>query len=98
MLQDTVHYQLNTTESVEEFAALVPIRGHTVPVGKQEITHTVALFHQLRCLDILRSDYAAQRGETRMGRHCLNYLRQSILCLADVKLEPAVNPFLDKPQ
>jgi len=103
-MHNTARLQMNETQSSAEFLSLLPSGGHTVsvpldgPNGTGErVPHTVALFHQLRCLEVLREDYAERRRETPLGRHCLNYLRQSILCLADSKLEPAITPFFDQP-
>ena len=49
------------------------------------------MVHQLRCLGILRRDVmregAASEGPTALGRHCLNYLKQMVLCRGDVQLE-----------
>lgn len=93
-IQDTVHYQINSTDSDDDFSFLLPPSGHFV-FGKEDPIqhHTVALFHQLRCLDTIRRDYGAGQGATAAGKHCMNYLRQSILCLADTKLEPVRNPY-----
>ncbi|KAI8962777.1 hypothetical protein F5Y11DRAFT_321522 [Daldinia sp. FL1419] len=58
--------------------------------------HGLAVFHQLHCLDALRHGYwaAIDRIEpdhlAKPGhiRHCIDYLRQSIMCHADTNLEP----------
>ena len=69
-LQNTVRYQLNSTEAADEFSALLPPQGHVVYLQNDEDSdsltdgqpHTVALFHQLRCLDIIRRAYVAHEG------------------------------------
>lgn len=52
------------------------------------------MVHQLRCLNILRAEIVRDRstpgpGEyTELARHCLNYIKQMMLCRADAYLEP----------
>ena len=59
----------------------------------------LAVYHQLHCLDaIRRSYYAALDGDELDQldehlvpghvRHCIDYLRQALLCNADTNLEP----------
>ncbi|KAL9118983.1 MAG: hypothetical protein Q9187_004463 [Circinaria calcarea] len=55
----------------------------------------VAVFHQLHCLDGLRRGYYAAlksqspsvHADPAHMRHCIDYLRQSLLCCADTNLE-----------
>jgi len=94
-IDNTIRYQLNDPSSSSEFTKLVPSSGPTINLPPSSPsstrgnldTHTISLFHQLSCLGIIRSDYASNRS-TSLSQHCLNYLRQSILCLADTRLEP----------
>lgn len=99
---DTVHYQLERTkESDEEWDRLLPSGGHLVHVQSDDSvspeTFTVTLFHQLKCLDVLRKEYICRTerqscSETdALAQHCLNYLRQSILCNLDSGLESTRN-------
>lgn len=64
----------------------------------------LSMYHQIHCLDSLRfailgREHPARRSWESVGRrdrkrevphaqHCLNYLRQTILCAADLTLEP----------
>ncbi|KAJ7230411.1 hypothetical protein GGX14DRAFT_553891 [Mycena pura] len=87
VMEDTVTYQLTGARAAAAWAALVP-PGNGV----------------LRCLDILRRMYAERDEDSgsasdagtvelgRLGRHCLNYLRQTLLRRADLRLEPACGP------
>lgn len=60
------------------------------------------MFHQFHCLDALRHAVLALHDPDAVhtegahagkhAQHCLNYLRQTILCAADTTLEPFVNP------
>ena len=99
-IQDSsAHYQYNTTEGAEEYARLLPSGGHTIFLDHGQsggLTHsavyTVTLFHQLKCLDIIRQQFAAiTDGSPALVQHCLNYLRQIILCYPNLRLEPATN-------
>lgn len=91
-IENSVHYQLRTSLGAAEFAELIPPSGYLAHVkakdSEMEYSHTIAMFHQLRCLDIIREDYASESGiPAPLREHCINYLRQSVLCLADVRLE-----------
>jgi len=92
-IDNTIRYQLDGLESEDEFAKLLPAGGSTIrfpggsKVGDRNDVYTVALFHQLECLGVIRRDYARNRSTGLVSQHCLNYLRQSILCLADARLE-----------
>ncbi|MCJ1481037.1 hypothetical protein MMC06_001193 [Schaereria dolodes] len=56
----------------------------------------VAVYHQLHCLDAIRRGYYSALAGTTPSmhsdpphmRHCIDYLRQSLLCNADTNLEP----------
>ncbi|KAG2749192.1 hypothetical protein P692DRAFT_20832869 [Suillus brevipes Sb2] len=94
-VDQTAHYRADTDEGGEEFEKLIPRGGHTVRINNTETgeshVYTVTLFHQLKCLGIIRDNYAAKRAPSSITRHCMNYLRQSILCQANIKIEPVVN-------
>ncbi|KAI2614926.1 hypothetical protein GGR54DRAFT_324394 [Hypoxylon sp. NC1633] len=60
------------------------------------IPHGVAVFHQLHCLNAIRLAYwAAVDGTSNSHmsrpahvRHCIDYIRQALMCHADTNLEP----------
>ncbi|KAF2969099.1 hypothetical protein GQX73_g4494 [Xylaria multiplex] len=60
------------------------------------VPHGLAVYHQLHCLDAIRHGYWAaidglepgHKAEPGHIRHCIDYLRQSIMCNADTNLEP----------
>ena len=82
------HYNIHSPDAAEEWRRLLPDGGHTVRIDGE--IYTVTLFHQLKCLDLIREEYAAGPLPTAspIVRHCMNYLRQMILCRADTRLEP----------
>ncbi|OJT15472.1 hypothetical protein TRAPUB_7343 [Trametes pubescens] len=90
--EPTIHYQLNSTEADAEWAALVPTNGGIVHVGPERQPFMLSVFHQLRCLDILRRAYISHAEEPdAVAVHCLNYIRQMVLCRRDTILEPVVD-------
>ncbi|KAJ7622537.1 hypothetical protein FB45DRAFT_927919 [Roridomyces roridus] len=94
----SAHYQFDTAEGAEEYGKLLPPGGYMVHVLDKDTgsvqPYTVTLFHQMKCLDILRQEYLAlEPGNTPspVTHHCLNYLRQSILCRPNIRLESVKN-------
>ena len=81
---DSMRYDLNTETGAKEWAALVPEGnayeggegddGHLVwlrPDGEEEgepEAYTVSLFHQLKCLDIIRQEYVSPVPPWTLGR------------------------------
>lgn len=86
------HFRLDEADGVAEWKAIVPENG-IVYLGPYRQPFGVAMFHQLRCLDILRADMVRPRNQSTgprhspYARHCLNYLRQMVLCHGDLELE-----------
>ncbi|KAI0056926.1 hypothetical protein BV25DRAFT_1478117 [Artomyces pyxidatus] len=90
---NTVHYKMHGADTDAEWAAMTPGNGF-VYLGEQRRQFSLSVFHQLRCLDTLRVELARSRANetmpTELSRHCLNYLRQMVLCRADVALVPVL--------
>lgn len=88
-LETSPHYALGA----HGWSYLLPPTGHIVHAENGDgviKVHTVALFHQLRCLDIIQKAYV-EEGRHRtdpMVASCMNYLRQSLLCRMDIRNEP----------
>ncbi|KAH7869184.1 uncharacterized protein C8R40DRAFT_1014129, partial [Lentinula edodes] len=91
----SVHYKVDDGESDDEYAHLLPPDGHTIHITTSSgilETHTVTLFHQLKCLDIIRKEYAYSHPSTpELTQHCLTYLHQTILCRPYFGLEVTKN-------
>lgn len=60
----------------------------------------VTMYHQLHCLNVFRTSYTSAKANALVWpgngtwydfhlNHCLNYMRQMILCAADTTLMPA---------
>ncbi|KAJ4464867.1 hypothetical protein C8J55DRAFT_493682 [Lentinula edodes] len=93
-LQETVHYQLDSPEADEEWALLYPGEG-IVYLQDDHQPFTISLFHQLQCLDIVRKEiihgyHMSAAVPSDLVQHCINHLRQMILCRSDVYLSPVV--------
>ncbi|KAL0566968.1 hypothetical protein V5O48_015032 [Marasmius crinis-equi] len=100
--EDSKHYPVDNSSTAErEWAALSPENGvvHLKVGSDSDIREfTPSMFHQLRCLDILRAHYArlssgdapatATPSSDTLSHHCLNYLRQTLLCNSDLHLDP----------
>ncbi|KAA1475293.1 hypothetical protein DENSPDRAFT_883454 [Dentipellis sp. KUC8613] len=104
-LENSHHYALNSSTAAAAFHSLYPAGSlGFLRLGPHDRFFGLAMYHQLHCVDSLRRAILglAPHGETRLGKmgkegwqedhvgHCLNYLRQSILCAADLTLEPEV--------
>lgn len=88
LVEDTLHYQLDTEEGIEQWAQLVPSDGGQIFIASEDAPQTLSMFHQLRCLDTIRAAIVAshtppdsidrEEGSVLSGRvrHCMNYLRQ----------------------
>jgi len=81
-IDDSEHYSSRPgSVGDEEFRNLAPYVEKT----NGEFS-PVAMVHQLQCLQVIREEYAT-RTTRKMAEHCLQYLRQSVLCAADTRLE-----------
>ncbi|KAJ7635710.1 hypothetical protein DFH06DRAFT_661253 [Mycena polygramma] len=96
-VHNTENYQLSGSQADAQWEALIPASGGLVRVGPHNELFMVSMYHQLRCLDIIRRDYIAgvngKNGTDSSTRHCINYIRQMVLCRGDTRLEPMVNFF-----
>ena len=93
-LEPTVHYTSNATSSDAQWATTAPNEG-IVYIGPERTPYLLSFFHQLICLDVLHHAFGNRRPGERpspKATHCLNYLRQMVLCRRDTRLEPVVDP------
>ncbi|EPS99778.1 hypothetical protein FOMPIDRAFT_32683, partial [Fomitopsis schrenkii] len=93
--EETVHFDLISSEGAVEWSALVPGSG-VVHLGQHRAPFTLSMFHQLQCLNIMREAIYEpppdEGADIALVGHCMNYLRQMALCRGDLLLEPAENP------
>lgn len=61
---------------------------------KREFTNS--MFHQIRCLNIIRTSVVEFRSNdirpSVLTRHCMNYIRQMVLCRSDITMESGRDP------
>lgn len=79
-----------------DWASVTPAGHGFVKVGDGENYYAISMYHQLHCLNGFRKMLGGeQRNASRVEHdemhvmHCLSYLRQMVLCSADITLEPA---------
>ena len=88
-MEETVHYQPLGEASDEEWLSLTSAGYGYVRLGSEDRTFMVTMFHELHCLRMLNRAFTKSQGATPEHiRHCLNYIRHSILCSPDLTLEP----------
>ena len=89
VIEDTVHYAPNASA---DWHSIFPAgSGGFVKLGPHDRLFGVSMFHQLHCLDKMRRAVVAMPSsewESWHTQHCLNYVRQMLLCAASVRLEP----------
>lgn len=95
IIHNTHRYEI-TLSGAEEFAALLPPGGHLIHLGTPPKAYTPTLFHQMKCLGIIHAaliDIPADSAATPtpLVSHCLNYLRQCILCRPNLRLESVMD-------
>lgn len=89
-IHNTMRYEIDSEAGAQDFANLMPSGEHQVFLGPDKRPFTIAMFHQLKCLDIVRRDFINLENAplSDLGNHCLNYLYQTVLCHANTRLEP----------
>ncbi|EIM91775.1 uncharacterized protein STEHIDRAFT_48266 [Stereum hirsutum FP-91666 SS1] len=100
-IEETMHYQIDAPEADMEWRALYP-GGGMVFLGKEYRPFTLSIFHQLQCLNIIRKEIVQTHNTSSSeasspAQHCVNYLRQTVLCRADVYLSPVIASPAPKP-
>jgi hypothetical protein len=94
--ENTIHYGFDTELGDAEWNKTLPSGGAVLHLGPDFRPYTLGVFHEIRCLNIIRKalvDYYADESanarirDPKKVHHCMNYLRQMVLCRADLKLE-----------
>lgn len=85
---DTVYYAPNASS---EWDSTFPSTDGFVRLGPDHHLYGISMFHQLHCLQQF-SAAVAKRPTMQMQwdhiSHCMNYVRQAVLCAANTRLEP----------
>ena len=85
------HFRLDAEDGAAEWSAIAPGNG-VVYLGPHHQPYTISMIHQLKCLDIIRQamvrdDDVLDDNQLGLARHCLNYVRQMVMCHGDIELE-----------
>ncbi|KAF5364784.1 hypothetical protein D9758_009352 [Tetrapyrgos nigripes] len=91
---DLEHYFLEGRRAVAEWNALHPegqgsvyLGDSTHVNGELQAPYHISMFHQLQCLNHLRSTFIWGNDEPDRTEHCTMYLLQGIMCFSDTTLE-----------
>ncbi|KAJ7454048.1 hypothetical protein B0H11DRAFT_1820179 [Mycena galericulata] len=105
--ENSVHYDISTSLGEYEwnYTTLPGIKHDgSFPLNRKDSDgkqlFTVSMFHQIRCLNIIREAIVRFRSSNpdnlarpnHLTTHCMNYLRQMVLCRSDLTLESARDP------
>lgn len=90
-VEDSVNFQLDTSQGAAQWRAMQPTDKGFITLADNN-THRLSMFHALGCLDTVRRGVLARKADretlTTPDVHlCLDYLRQTIQCRADIQLE-----------
>lgn len=91
----STRFDLNNSMSSEVWTKATDTRsGGFVRLGPDYRVFAVSMYHQLHCMSSFQRALSNNPGKpSKLDhhiQHCLNYLRQFILCSADDRLEPIV--------
>jgi hypothetical protein len=97
--EDTIHYALDNPVGVAQWSTMLPTNGTgMLYLGPDLHPFSIGLFHQLKCLNILRvalteelsrynTTVPKQAEQSDLVKHCMGYIRQMILCRSELRLE-----------
>ncbi|KAK7001628.1 hypothetical protein R3P38DRAFT_1780003 [Favolaschia claudopus] len=88
---ETVRFDLNASDSAADREwRLLYVPPYTVHLGPGQRLFALAFYHQFHCLRAMQFAITHPEDHTytlEHIQHCLNYLRQHLLCAADDELE-----------
>lgn len=73
-----------------EWNSMQPGWGGYVFLNASSLPYAVSMWHQMHCLNRIRTALSTGDDEPDHTGHCFHYLRHAILCAADTTLEPTV--------
>ncbi|KAK0446606.1 uncharacterized protein EV420DRAFT_1276499 [Desarmillaria tabescens] len=94
-IKDTdIHYPLNDNDA---WKSMLPPKEGYVRLGPKGKPFALSMYHQLHCLNALRYAHVIARlglvahpedRDMYHDNHCLKYIRQGLLCRADISVIP----------
>ncbi len=94
VVEDPVHYPVQGPAALQEWASSSPGGVFYIRLGPEHRTFALSMMHELHCLRNMRAALGGARDRRRGPdvqahfTHCLQYLRQFVLCEPDLTLEP----------
>lgn len=95
VVENSARYGLNYTDADAEWGTLMPHELAVVYLGPSHRPFVASQYHSLHCLQMMRSAIIKNpppgTSQREHMQHCINYVRQMILCTADTTLEPVLD-------
>lgn len=91
-VENSTHYPIQGPSAKSEWDSVYPRSYGFVRLGPNHRTMCVSMFHQLHCVEKMRlalNDPEDPIATIPHLQHCMNFIRQMMLCAADTTLEPA---------
>ncbi|KAI0315345.1 hypothetical protein OF83DRAFT_362902 [Amylostereum chailletii] len=91
VVEEPVHLPILGPDARQEWASTSPKGISYIRIGPEHRAFAVTMLHELHCLRLMRAGLAGDYRPASQEHfaHCLNYIRQMILCSPDLTLEPA---------
>jgi len=88
LFQKAGEYELKSdSKRIDDpWASLIPTGKGFVEVDGQH--YCISMFHQLHCIAALKTAFETKKLDNEHLGHCLDYLRQGVMCAGDMTLEP----------
>ena len=95
VLENTTHYPIDGPTAAAQWESVYPPGFGFVRLGEPRRILCVSMFHQLHCVEKFR--LALHNPDDPIAtiphlQHCMNYIRQMVLCASDLTLEPVDMP------
>ncbi|KAF7329192.1 Hydrolase-4 domain-containing protein [Mycena kentingensis (nom. inval.)] len=90
LVQESRAYPMHGDDAMERWATSTSDGFGYVRLGDEQRAFAAAMFHEMHCVRLMRAALSGRYDEMSRGHmtHCLNYIRQFILCTPDLTLEP----------
>lgn len=94
IMDPDIHYPLNDNDA---WASILPLDRGFLRFGPKGRPFALSMYHHLHCLNSLRYAHVVARlglvahpedRDMYHDSHCLKYIRQGLLCRADISLQP----------
>ncbi|KAJ7074802.1 hypothetical protein C8F01DRAFT_971726, partial [Mycena amicta] len=90
LVQESRAYPIHGDDALERWATTSSGGFGYVRLGEEQRAFAIAMFHEMHCVRLMRAALSGRYDAAAQGHmhHCLNYIRQFILCSPDLTLEP----------